>query len=167
MREHLHPGSHNVINQFLIPVEKILLPTLQIKLDLVNQFVKALNQASAAFQHIRQMFPKVSDAKISAGIFVGPQIKVMLAYKELEDKMSAVEKEAWIAFRHVVHSFLSNNKSGNYKELVENLIVRYIDMKSRMSIKPHSNLEIFRPSSFSSGYSCNGEKIPGQMGFSY
>ena len=148
MREHLQPGSHNVINQSLIPVEKILLPPLHIKLGLIKQFVKALNPDSTAFQHIRQMFPKVSDAKISAGIFVGPQIKVMLACKELEDKMSAVEKEAWTAFRHVVHSFLGNNKSDNYKEIVENLIVRYADMKCRMSIKLHylhSHLEFFRP----------------------
>ena len=70
MRGHLQPGSHNVINQSLIPVEKILLPPFHIKLGLVKQFVKALNPASAAFQHIWQMFPKMSDAKISAGIFV-------------------------------------------------------------------------------------------------
>ena len=31
--------------------------------------------------------------KISADIFVGPQIKVMLACKKLDDKMSAVEKK--------------------------------------------------------------------------
>ena len=94
MREHLHPGSHNVINHSLVPVEKILLSPPHIKLGPVKQFVKALNPASASFQHIRQMFPKVSDAKISAGISVGPQIKVTLACKELDDKMSAVEKEA-------------------------------------------------------------------------
>ena len=53
-----------------------------------------------------------------------------------------------IAFRHVVHSFLGNNKSDDYKELVENLIVRYADMKCRMSTKLHylhSHLEFFRP----------------------
>ena len=61
------------------------------------------------------MFPKVSDAKISAGIFVGPQIKFMLACKELKVKMSNVKKEAWIAFRHVVQSFLGSKKSDNYK----------------------------------------------------
>ena len=78
VRHDLKPGAHNVINQSLIRVEKILLPPLHIKLGLVKQFVKALDPAGAAFQHIRQMFPKLSDAKVSAGIFVGPQIKVML-----------------------------------------------------------------------------------------
>ena len=60
----------------------------------MKQFVKALDPAGAAFQHIRQMFPSPPDAKLSGGIFVGPQIKVMLANMDLEDKMSAVEKRA-------------------------------------------------------------------------
>jgi hypothetical protein len=119
VRQDLNPGTHNVINQPLIPVEKILLPPLHIKLGLVKQFVKALDPAGAAFQHIQQMFPKLSAAKVAGGIFVGPQIKSMLACKELENKMFAVEKRAWVAFRHVVHGFLGNNKSDKYKELVE------------------------------------------------
>ena len=62
--------------------------------------------------------------------------------------MSAVEKRAWVAFRHVVHGFLGNNKRDNYKELVDNLIVQYAETKCRMSIKLHylhSHLDIFRP----------------------
>ena len=148
VRQDLNPGTHNVINQPLIPVEKILLPPLHIKLGLVKQFVKALDPAGAAFQHIQQMFPKLSAAKVAGGIFVGPQIKSMLACKELENKMLPVEKRAWVAFRHVVHGFLGNNKSDKYKELVENLIVRYAEMKCRMSIKLHylhSHLDFFRP----------------------
>ena len=94
------------------------------------------------------MFPKVSDEEISAGILINPQIKVLLACKELEVKMSVVKKEAWIVFRHVVHSFLGNKKSDYYKKLVENLIVWCADMKCRMSIKLHylhSYLKFFRP----------------------
>ena len=62
--------------------------------------------------------------------------------------MSVVKKEAWITFRHVVHSFLGNKKNDNYKKLVENIIVRCADMKCRMSIKLHylhSHLKIFIP----------------------
>ena len=94
------------------------------------------------------MFPKLSIAKVSAGIFVGPQIKTMLACKELEEKMSAVDKRAWLAFRDIVHCFLGNHKSDNHKELVENLIVCYAEMKCRMPIKLHylhSHLDFFRP----------------------
>ena len=50
------------------------------------------------------MFPKLSDAKASGGIFVGPQIKVMsLACEELVKNISAIEKPAWIAFINIVH----------------------------------------------------------------
>ena len=55
----------------------------------MKQFVKALDPAGAALQHIRQMFPSLPDAEVSGGIFVGSQIKVM-AYTDLENKMSAV-----------------------------------------------------------------------------
>ena len=94
------------------------------------------------------MFPKLTDAKISPGIFVGSQIVFMLVCKELKVKISAVEKEAWVAFRHVVHSFLGHKKSDKYKKLVQNLIVQNADMKCRISIKLHylhSHLEFFRP----------------------
>ena len=85
-----------MINQalILVSVEKILLPLLHFKLGLLKQFVKTLDPGDAAFQHIRQMFPSLPDAKISGGIFDGPQIKVMLANKDLEDNMSGLEKLA-------------------------------------------------------------------------
>ena len=56
----------------------------------MKQFVKTLDPDGAAFQHIIQMFSSLVDAKVSVGIFVGPRIRVMLANKDLEDKMSAV-----------------------------------------------------------------------------
>jgi len=136
--------THNLINQALIPVKKILLKPLHIILGLVRQFVKALDLTGAPFQYIRQMFPKLLDTNVSAGIFIAPQIKVMLACKKLEDKMCDVEKCAWVAFKHVVHGSLGNNMSDIYKELVEILIVHYAEMKCRMSHYMHSHLNFFR-----------------------
>ena len=60
----------------------------------MKQFDKALDPAGAAFQHIRQMFPSLPDAKVSGGIFDEPQIKVMLANKDLKDKLFAGENPA-------------------------------------------------------------------------
>jgi hypothetical protein len=114
----------------------------------VKQFVKALDTASDAFHHIRLMFSKLSEAKVKGGILVGPQIRQMLACQELEDKMNTVEKNAWQALRLVVHEFLGNNKSINYKELVENMIDHYAKLGCRMSLKVHylhSHLDFFRP----------------------
>ena len=41
------------------------------------------------------MFTKLSDAKLRAEIFVGPQIKRMFASKDSEAKITTVEKNAW------------------------------------------------------------------------
>lgn len=146
-RQGLTPGAYNVKNKPLVPVSKVLLPPLHIKLGLAKQFVKSLDANGDAFLHIRFMFPKVSTAKIAGGIFIGPQIKQMLACKELEEKMNMCEKSAWQAFRQVVNGFLGNNKCDNYKELVEQLINSYSVMGCRMSLKLHylhSHLDFFR-----------------------
>lgn len=146
VRSELTPGTHNVLNNALVQREKILLPSLHIKLGLVKQFIKALSPQSEAFKHVRLMFPKLSEAKVKGGIFIGPQIRLMLASEELENKMASVEKNAWQAFRLVVEGFLGNKKCENYKELVENLIVCYRKLGCRMSLKVHylhSHLDFF------------------------
>ncbi len=45
------------------------------KLGLMKQFVKKLNEKSKAFEYLKTFFPKLSEAKIKAGVFVGPQIR--------------------------------------------------------------------------------------------
>ena len=81
-REDLTLGFHNVLNSPLLERSKILLPRLHIKLGLAKQFVKSLKPTSRAFRYIRQMFSSISEAKVKGGIFVGPQIRKMLASEE-------------------------------------------------------------------------------------
>ena len=85
-REDLTPGFHNVLNSPLIERSKILLPPLLIKLGVAKQFAKSLKPTSRAFCYIRQMFPSISGEKVKGGIFVGPQIRRVLASEELEGK---------------------------------------------------------------------------------
>ena len=146
-RNALIPGSYNIKQNALIKWDKILLPPLHIKLGLIKQYVKAMDSDSDALQYIRSMFPKLSEAKVKGGIFVGPQIRRMLASKDLEERMTPTEKNAWNAFRHVVHGFLGNNRSKNYKTLVEDLINQFETHGCRMSIKMHymhSHLDFFK-----------------------
>ena len=146
-REELTPGMYNVIREPLISREKILLLPLHIKLGLVKQFVKALDFEGEVFQEIRLMFPRLSEAKIKGGIFVGPHINTMLKSKNLEEKMNETEKEAWQAFRGVVDGFLGNKKDPNYKELVKKLIKSYQNMGRRISVKLYflcSHLDFFQ-----------------------
>ena len=47
MRLETEAGQHNVINVFLVPTIKIILPSLHIILVLFKQFVKALDKDSS------------------------------------------------------------------------------------------------------------------------
>jgi hypothetical protein len=62
----------NVKNQPLVEPSKILLPSMHLKLGLMKNFVKAMNQE--AFTYLREKFPKLSEAKLKEGVFIGPQI---------------------------------------------------------------------------------------------
>lgn len=145
-RETLEPGSHNVVREALVDRSKVLLPPLHTKLGLIKQFVTALDPGGETYQQIRIMFPKLTEAKISGGIFVGPQVRKMLASERLEQTMSGLEMQAWKSFRAVVNGFLGNNKEPNYKELVSNMIKAYQKMGCRMSPKMHylhSHIDFF------------------------
>jgi len=62
-RKSLEPGIMNVENQPLLEPSKILLPSTHLKLGLMKNFVKAMNQEEAAFTYLREKFPRLSGAK--------------------------------------------------------------------------------------------------------
>ena len=127
----------NVKNIPLINPKKVLLPPLHIKLGLIKQFVKALDKDGAAFKYLQNLFPKLSEAKVKGGIFIGPQVKLILKSDEFLETLSAVEKDAWICFAAVVQGFLGNNKEDNSAEIVANLVNSYDNMGCKMSMKVH------------------------------
>jgi len=51
-RKYLKPGTMNVENQPLVEPSKILLPSMYLKLGLMKNFVKAINQEEAAFTYL-------------------------------------------------------------------------------------------------------------------
>jgi hypothetical protein len=63
-----------VVNNPLVNPEKVVLPPLHIRLGLMKHFVKAMDKNGAEFMYLKHKFPRLSDAKIKEGIFVGPQI---------------------------------------------------------------------------------------------
>jgi hypothetical protein len=67
--------TKNVVNTPFINPEKVFVPPLLIKLGLIKNFVKALDQYSTGFMHLKNKFPRTSDAKIKAGVFVVSQNK--------------------------------------------------------------------------------------------
>ena len=69
------PGRCNVKSSSLVDPKNVLLSSLHKKLVLMKNFVKALNRVNPSFKFLQSKFPAVSDAKIGAGVFNGPQIR--------------------------------------------------------------------------------------------
>ncbi|XP_061419050.1 uncharacterized protein LOC133349530 [Lethenteron reissneri] len=87
-------GRNNVKWEPLVDPRKVLMPPLHIKLGLMKQFVRAVDKESAAFKYLQDFFPKLSEAKVKAGVFVGPQIKKILELNEFPKKLTSKEKAA-------------------------------------------------------------------------
>ena len=136
-RKHLTPGFMNIAENSLIDPEKILLPPLHIKLGLIKQFTKALDKAGNCFKYLNQKFPALSDAKIKEGIFIGPQIRQLIADTNFEECMNNTESEAWNGFKEVVHNFLGNKKDARYTEYVDNMLEKFEALGCNMSLKLH------------------------------
>jgi hypothetical protein len=73
--ESLTSGRKNVVNTLINqPPKKFYLPPFHIRFGLIKIF-KAMDQNSAGFMCLKNNFPRISDAKIKEGVFVGPQIR--------------------------------------------------------------------------------------------
>jgi len=66
-------GHMNVAHTALVDKSKIYVPPLCIMVGLIKIFVKEMDEDSEGFAYLRQKFPKVREAKMEEGIFVGPQ----------------------------------------------------------------------------------------------
>ena len=145
-----------------VPVDKILLPPLHIKLGLIKKIFKALDHSGQTFKEIKSIFSKLLDAKVLAGMFTGPQVK------HLQNKMTEKEKRVWVAFNYVVSNFLGKNKIENYKEQVDKLLERYGEFGCRLLPKLHylhSHLDFFRPNLVADpGHPGYREVVPRMMG---
>ena len=107
-RETLQVGSHNEVADPLVKPRQVMLPPLHEKLGLMKNFVKVINKESPAFAFIKHTLPQVSDAKLKAGIFDGPQIRSLMKDENFNGIISETERNAWQAFRSVVNNFLGN-----------------------------------------------------------
>jgi len=95
-RTSLTPGDKNVVNPPLVPPEKIFLPPLHIKLGLMKNFVKSMDNTGRGFEYLKNKFPNVGDANIKEGIFIGPQIRELMQDKQLDEDLNVTERNAWL-----------------------------------------------------------------------
>jgi len=130
-------GQKNVKELALIDPRNVWLPSLHVKLGLFKNFVKALNFGSSSFKHLQMKFPKLSDAKIKQGIFIGPQIRYIMDDLHFESLLNETEFAAWYSFIDVVKNILGTRASDNSVHLVERMADYFRKMGCNMSIKLH------------------------------
>ena len=98
-RTNWKPPSLNIMRNILVHPDKILLPSLQIKLGLKKRFTKALEKSDNCFQYLTTKFPSLSDSKIEDGIFNGPQIRELFKDVRFEDCMLFQKREPGLALK--------------------------------------------------------------------
>ena len=148
LRQSLTPEEKNVKHSPLVESRKILLPQLHLKLGLMKKFFKAMDKTGAGFMYLSRNFPRMTEAKIKEGVFIGPKIKQLLQDSEFDQALFGKEKLAWQTFKLVATKFLGNTKADNYMELVSNLLKAYSRMGCNMSLKIDfldSHLDFFPP----------------------
>lgn len=112
----------------------------------MRSFIKAVNKESRAFTFLKQKFPCVSEAKLTAGIFDGSQIRELMKDPQFDESMEDKEKYAWLALKAIIKNFLGNYRSPEYETAIEELLKNFQFLGARMSIKMHflsSHLDYF------------------------
>ena len=94
---------------------------MHLKLGLMKNSVKAINEGEAAFTYLCEKFPRLSEAKLKEGIFIGSQIRDIIKDEYFDRLLPGDEKTAWDSFKFVLKVFLGNRRAQNYEELVNNL----------------------------------------------
>jgi hypothetical protein len=145
-RENLIPGKKNVTCKPLFDPRRVYLPPLRIKLGLTKNCVQAMDRDGQSFLYLRRKFPRISDAKIKEGIFIGPQFRELMKGQDFERSLNKSEKAAWRSFQKVVKNFLGNKKAENYEDMISELIENYRALGCNVSLKMHfldSHLDFF------------------------
>src|SRR5271170_4245554 len=94
---------------------------------------------------MQHTFSNISDAKLTAGVFTGPQIREIVKDNNFDAALNNKERSAWMSFKSVVSNFLGNRKSDCFVEIANDLH-HYSAKGCRMSLKLHflhSHLDFF------------------------
>ena len=109
-RKSLEPGIMNVENQPIVETSKTLLPSMHFKFGLMKNYVKAMNQEEVAFTYLWEKFPRLSEAKLKEGIFIGPQIRELIKDEYFDTLLQHDENLAWDSFKFVIKGFFGKQK---------------------------------------------------------
>lgn len=129
----------NILKKNLVDRHAIIFPPLHIMLGLMTQFIKTLVKLKPGgdrpIKRLHKMFPKLTDAKINAGVFIGPSVHRILDDGKFYDSLPKKHQQALKALKDVVEHFLGNNRAWNYAELVTKMLRKYEEIGALISLK--------------------------------
>jgi len=97
----MEPGIMNVENQPLVELNEILLPSMHLKFGLTKKICKG-HEPRRTFLYLRETFPRLSEAKLKEGIFIGPQRRDFIKDEYFDKLRQGDEKAVWDSFTFVV-----------------------------------------------------------------
>ena len=101
LREELVPcRARKIINNPLVDRDKIVFPTLHIKLGMTKLFTKALDKDGGCFTYLCHAFSGLTIEKLKVGIFDGPQIRELIRDAEFENTMCKLQSQV---FRRILY----------------------------------------------------------------
>ena len=104
----------------------------------MKQLVKALAKDGCCFLYICKSFPSLSNKKLKAAIWDGPQIRQFMRDKKFYDSMNEVGLAAWWLFLEVAKNFLGNYSAGNYNKNCKQHAWKFLNSWYQyMSVKVH------------------------------
>jgi hypothetical protein len=121
---------------------KIYLPPLHIKPGLNKISLKVTNKEGKECDYLRQKVPRISEAKIKEGIFIGPQVQQLFQEPNFKNKLNATERRAWDAFENVCSNVLGNKNSANYTEIMEELLFSYRALRCNVTETPFPAMQL-------------------------
>jgi len=143
-------GHHNQIQRPLVSPQKILMPTLHLKLGLMKKFVQSLDNSGPAMEYLKTLFPRLSNEKIHNGVLTGPQIKRIITSNILPRYLSHEHQEAYGYLTEVFHGFLGQTnrvRDANSISSVEKMVQSMRSIGCSMSLKLHmlhSHISFFK-----------------------
>ena len=95
---------------------------------------------------LKTKFPKLSSAKGTEAVFIGPQLRQLLLHQHFDETLTPVQKVAWVSFRNFRNGSLGRHKTANFESLIKNMMKNYKSLRCYMSLLLHfmvSDLNFF------------------------
>ena len=71
-----------------------------------------MDQNSPGLMYLKNKLPRISDANIKEGVWVGPQMTELIQDVKSEDQLSKVWKAAWKSLKNVTTIFGGGGEGG-------------------------------------------------------